>query len=137
MGQIQRQKIGVEEQLLTLLVNIDELTVQMTNIQNTLDTREKQWTADQADLMREKVALDKSVSLLSDQRETLAAGISAIEIALYNRVRTHHKGRAIAKVERDTCESCRTGIPTSQIQALRSGVNPVRCDNCGLILFKE
>lgn len=137
LGQIRRQKVTVEEQLLSILENLDELAVQLSNIENTLFLRERQWHADQDDLIKEKGVLDQSLIFLSEQRETLATGISAIELALYNRVRTHHKGKAVAKVDRDTCEACRTGIPTVQIQALRSAVAPVRCDNCGLILFRE
>jgi len=74
---------------------------------------------------------------LAAQRAGIASRVPPTELALYDQVRRAHGGRAVARVERGICESCRVGLPTRQMQSIRISPTPVRCPNCGLILLAE
>jgi predicted nucleic acid-binding Zn-ribbon protein len=137
VAQHHRQRSQLEDRLLTLLDQLDRLRVEMQSATTQLQQGEQQWEEEQTAMAEEKVTLENVVADASSGRAIKAGSVSPAELALYDQVRRIHHGKAVARVDRGMCEACRVGLPTSQVQALRTATAPIRCGNCGLILLAE
>lgn len=96
---------------------------------------EQEWARDQTRLLQEKGELTVQVEALERQRGVLRVDIPAPPLELYDALLGAKQGRAVARVERGTCQGCRINLPMSDIQRSRLGQELVRCSNCGRILF--
>lgn len=88
-----------------------------------------------AGLEGERGVLSERLEALRSERERRAARIEPPDLALYERLRRARGGRAVAKVERGTCQGCRISLPTTIFQRARSGLKIVQCTSCERILY--
>jgi len=132
-----RQRSDQEDQLLVVLDEADGLRGALESAQGQLQAWEANWQSEQAALLREQAALSAEVAQLSTRRGALAGQVPSAELDLYDRIRKSHNGKAVARVDRGSCDACRVSLPTRQIQELRTATTPVRCFNCGRILLAE
>ena len=137
IAQHARQRSEQEDHLLVVLDQLDGLQRELESVTTELRQTEAQWQTDQEALAQEQVRLDAEVSELSPQRDGLAHRVPPTDLATYDKVRRSHNGRAVARVERGMCESCRVGLPMRQLQEIRTAAVLSRCTTCGLILLAE
>lgn len=137
LAQLNRQRSQQEDGLLKVLDQLDGLQKELDGEQPRLREQEIAWQQEQAAMAKERDGLQTEMAQLGVQRASMASRVSAIELALYDQVRRGHNGKAVARVERGICESCRVGLPTAQLRSVRTSPMPVRCPNCGLILLAE
>jgi predicted nucleic acid-binding Zn-ribbon protein len=84
-------------------------------------------TSDRERAQRESGALDA-------ERERWTTGMDKLSLQLYENLRLKRQGRAVARVERGTCQGCRIGLPTHLVQRVRTGAMLVQCPTCERIL---
>ena len=132
--QLQRQRSQEEDRLLAVMDELDSAHHSLTDASIEAQVEEERWQAEQQAMTAEQATLQDEVAKLTGRREAMAAQVSPADLSLYEQVRRAHQGRAVAMVRRGTCEVCRVGLPTGQLQALATSTAPVRCNNCGLIL---
>ncbi len=138
IAQLNHQRDARELDLLEVLEELEPLETRRDDIAARLATAEQTWTADQALMGAEKAELESDVAALATVRATQASTIPAGEVALYEQVRARHPGgRGVAHVHNAMCDSCRVGLPSGQVQAIRTATAPERCPSCGLILLPE
>ena len=134
LGQLTRQRSQQEERLLEVLDQLEGLRNELEGERATLRQQESAWQEAQTAMAGEQDTLRAEQAQLAGRRSALASRVSPADLALYDQVRRHHNGRAVARVERSACEACRVGLSTRHLQELRAGQASVRCPNCGLIL---
>ncbi|MGI8552512.1 MAG: zinc ribbon domain-containing protein [Dehalococcoidia bacterium] len=88
-----------------------------------------------ADLVHEREETASRLERLRADRDRHAARIDPPDLTLYERLRRARGGRAVAKVERGTCQGCRITLPTTVFQRARSGLKIVQCTSCERILY--
>ena len=132
---IKRQRAGQEDQLLEVLEALESAQKTSGAAAVALANAEAAWAADQQAMTVEQAVLDGEVTDLSGSRDARAAAIPAPDVALYERTRRARKGKAVARLLVDTCEACRTSIPTRTVQQARTSTEPIKCPHCGLILL--
>ena len=132
---IKRQRAGQEDQLLEVLEALESAQKTSGAAAVALANAEAAWAADQQAMTVEQAVLDGEVTDLSGSRDARAAAIPAPDVALYERTRRARKGKAVARLLVDTCEACRTSIPTRTVQQARTSTEPIKCPSCGLILL--
>jgi predicted nucleic acid-binding Zn-ribbon protein len=71
------------------------------------------------------------------ERDSIAAGLPADLLALYEKARAHG-GTGAAQLRHRRCEACHIELSGSELSALRSAAEDavVRCDNCRAILVR-
>jgi predicted nucleic acid-binding Zn-ribbon protein len=131
---IKRQRTEQEDQLLEILEDLENAQKTSSAATVALDEAAAAWGADQQAITTEQGVLDGEVVDLSSSRDAHAEAIPAPDLALYDQIRKR-KGKAVAKLLVDTCESCRTGIDNRTVQKARSSTDAIKCPNCGLILL--
>jgi uncharacterized protein len=100
----------------------------VVELENTRAAQEKKWLAEQAEIQTQ---LDK----MEMQAEAVFAAVLPEDLALYQSLRKSKRGRAVVKMESDSCPGCGVTPSTSRLDAARSGQDIVLCGNCGRILY--
>jgi predicted nucleic acid-binding Zn-ribbon protein len=55
----------------------------------------------------------------------------------YDTLRVRRGGRAVARIDGDTCAVCLVAISPSRLAAAREGEQLAYCENCGRILLSD
>ena len=129
------RKKEAEDQLLETMIDLDELEPVLAEARETAARLEEErpglenaWREQE----REAVAL---IETLRADRAALLPVMPANLLPLYESLRKSKSGRAMALVERGTCQGCRLSLTTQETQRARSGQQIVQCSSCGRILY--
>jgi len=131
----QRQLTGLEDSALGKLSRVEELRSAVAESRNERTTRLEEREHLVVSLGAEKVDIDATLDQLRGRRQREEERVERPDLALYNRLRRARAGRAVAKVERGTCQGCRITLPTTVFQRARSGLKIVQCTSCERILY--
>ena len=74
---------------------------------------------------------------LQTKRIQLATSVDAEFISRYETMRRMKQGRAISKVEQNSCQWCRVILTPSELQRVRISSQLQTCTNCGRILYYD
>lgn len=82
--------------------------------------------------------IDAAAEQRSGERATIAAGLPADLLALYEKAREHGGGFGAAMLRQRRCEGCHIELSGSELSSVRSAAPDavVRCDNCRRILVR-
>jgi predicted nucleic acid-binding Zn-ribbon protein len=82
--------------------------------------------------------IDEQAAKASQARASIAAGVPAELVALYDKLRDTHGGVGAAMLRRGRCEGCHVSLSTVDLNALRSAPpdEVVRCEECRRILVR-
>jgi predicted nucleic acid-binding Zn-ribbon protein len=124
-----------EDDLLTLLVQVDEAETELKAVEAQAAELESAWRSGVDQMLAEKAHLEPEAERLRAERSSQATGFERTLIGLYDLLRERRGGRAVARIERGMCQGCRITLPTSVLQKVRSGAGVVQCVSCERILL--
>ena len=129
------RKKEAEDQLLEVMIDLEELEPVLAEAQETAtrlhDERpglERAWRKEERDT-------SARIEALRTDRAALLPTMPGNLLPLYESLRKGKGGRAIAIVERGTCQGCRLSLTTQETQRARGGQQIVQCSSCGRILY--
>lgn len=93
------------------------------------------WQLAAAALRTEREACDARLSAVAAERTLLTPQVSPIHLTLYEQVRTAKNGVAITRMLEGSCGACGIAPSAARIQEARNNPDPVKCGNCGRILY--
>jgi predicted nucleic acid-binding Zn-ribbon protein len=99
-----------------------------------LKAAESAWQTQQGELLSDRERAQRERIALDGERDRWTTEMDRHVLQLYESLRAKHQGRAVARVERGTCQGCRIGLPTHIIQRVRTGTVLVQCPTCERIL---
>jgi len=137
LAQHQKQRTGVEDRLLEIMVSLDGATAAVARAQVDVTRLAAEWDARQASLRSEQAKLK---GLLPAQQARQAAARQAVSpqyLRTYDHLRPRHGGRAVAELDGDECSACLVQAPPSKLEAARFSDELVYCGNCGRLLWGE
>ena len=102
-----------------------------------LQEAEADWTRESASLHARRDQLDVRKQELLAQRTQQVAKLDLIYITRYDTMRRTKQGRAISKVEQNSCQWCRVILTPSELQRVRISSDLQTCTNCGRILYYD
>jgi predicted nucleic acid-binding Zn-ribbon protein len=124
-----------EDDLLTLLVEIDDAEAELAGARTAYAEIESLWREGQKRLQNEKSEIEPEVVRLQADRNQDSATIDRASLGLYQLLRERRGGRAVARVERGMCQGCRITLPMSVLQKARAGMALVQCVSCERMLL--
>jgi predicted nucleic acid-binding Zn-ribbon protein len=74
---------------------------------------------------------------LQARRAQLVTGVNADYVKRYESMRRTKQGRAVSKVEQNSCQWCRVILTPSELQHIRVSSDLQTCTNCGRILYYD
>jgi predicted nucleic acid-binding Zn-ribbon protein len=119
---------------LNLLDAVENATNELAAQRAALEVAESNWRADQEAMNSDRERAQRESGVLDSERERWTTGMDKPSLQLYENLRIKRQGRAVARVERGTCQGCRIGLPTHLVQRVRTGAMLVQCPTCERIL---
>ena len=124
-----------EDALLEAMLELDDAEAGLKQAEAALAEVEESWKAQQASLQEARAKLEGEIEGLEAKRARQVDGMDAAAVSLYDVLREHRQGTAVAVVERGLCQGCRISLPMSIVQKARAGVGLVQCVSCERILL--
>ncbi len=137
VAQQRRQHSQAEDTLLDALIALEAATEAHTAAQAELIERTREWTAAEAALRAEQAQLAERLAAERARQAALRQAVPADLLRVYDALRPRRGGRAVARLDDDTCSECRVAVSPGRIAAIREGDDLVYCENCGRILWGE
>ena len=128
------QRSELDDEGLELIEAIEATTALLEQRRDALKRTQAQWESDQSELIEDKGQAEEEYASLLEDRNLRTEGMDKRALGLYETLRIAKSGRAVARVERGTCQGCRISLPTHLVQGLRGGGQLVQCPSCERIL---
>ncbi len=138
--EVQRLRASQSRQEDRVLEAIDAAERQQETLQRIIEAlyeAEKTWAQESATSVSRRDQLEARKSELQARRGQLVTGISAEHMKRYELMRRTKQGRAISRVEQNSCQWCRVILTASELQHVRTSSELQTCTNCGRILYYD
>ncbi len=132
-GQRSRQ----EDTTLEVMDAAESLQENVKRKMEALKLAEASWTQESAALVLRRDQLEELTRAAQEKRTQQAARIDAALLNRYNSLRRSKQGRAVSKVEQNSCQWCRVILTPSELQHVRVSAELQTCTNCGRILYYD
>ena len=129
------RKKEAEDQLLETMIDLEELEPVLAEARDTAARLHQGRPGLERAWRKEERETASQIETLRADREDLVPTMPANLLPLYESLRKSKSGRAMALVERGTCQGCRLSLTTQETQRARSGQQVVQCSSCGRILY--
>lgn len=126
-----------EEPVLELMDQREHLQALLQTLQQELSQAEQQRSELEVRLQQQRQQLEEELDQLLSQRATMAATVPSKDLQMYEALLTTKQGKALARVERATCQGCRINLPMLVQQRIRSNQELVQCPSCRRILYMD
>jgi len=134
---LRAQQSQQEESTLEVIDAADTLQEMAQRKYVVLEQAEAVWEQETASLVARHDQLEMKQQELQKKRTELAAGIEQSVLLRYNAMRRTKQGRAVSKVEQNSCQWCRVILTPSELQHVRISSELQMCTNCGRILYYD
>lgn len=130
-------KSRFEDSLLESMDAVERLQAKLAEAQRGYTALETAWKAEQEALNGKLRETEQAIGRVTAARAQMSRSFSAATLDEYERLRRTRRGRAVARIEQNTCQGCRIGLPMSVVQQARVSPSFVYCPSCGRILCTE
>ncbi len=132
---LQRHLATLNDRLLEAMLAQEQADVARLAAEETAQQREAGIGHLHKDLRDEEQRIEADIARRSVDREPLETGVPADDLALYTRLRQSSGGVAVTTVNDGACGVCGLVLSASGSQEVRSSPAPVRCRQCGRVLY--
>lgn len=136
--QVQRlraQQSRQEEVVIEMIDMAESLQEIVQQKQRALKEAEAAWESESAALSARGAQLTAQEQELQNRRSQQASAIPEALLTRYTLLRRSKQGRAISRVEQNSCQWCRVILTPSELQRVRISTELYNCTNCGRILY--
>src|SRR5579875_879557 len=134
---LRAQQSRQEDVALELMDATETLEETARNTGAALQKAERAWTQENAAKLARRDQLAARQQELQAQRTRLTTGIDAALLQRYEALRRTKQGRAVSKVEQNSCQWCRVILTPSELQRVRTSNTLQTCTNCARILYYD
>ncbi|MBA2677030.1 MAG: hypothetical protein H0U76_01315 [Ktedonobacteraceae bacterium] len=139
-GEVQRlrtQQNAQEEIVLERIDAEETLSKDVEQKRGFVSTAEESWLQEHAGLQQRLDQLEARTQQLQTRRTGITQGLDENLLKRYESLRRSKQGKAISKIEQNSCQWCRVILTPSEIQRVRLSADVQTCMNCGRILYYE
>jgi uncharacterized protein len=134
---LRAQQSRQEEMALEVMEAAESLQDTARRATEALQRAEEEWARSNAEGIRRRDQLETKRQELQTKRAQFADTINAELLKRYEALRRSKQGRAISKVEQNSCQWCRVILTPSELQRVRVSAELQTCSNCGRILYYD
>jgi len=95
------------------------------------------WQEEFTGLTTRRELVEEQQRQLREKREQLVVSLNGDLVKRYETMRRTKQGRAVSKVEQNSCQWCRVILTPSELQHVRISSELQTCTNCGRILYYD
>ena len=126
---------GLESQIIILLEEMDELSVQVKQDQETLKQAEKNYLDDKKIIDEKLSSFDAESDEWNRKRSALQKNIPEDLLALYEKIRKRNQGVGVIPVWKAVCSGCHMNIPPQLYNELQRSSDLLSCPSCHRIMY--
>lgn len=134
---LRAQQSRQEEAVLELIDVAESLQEEAQRRLAALKQAEEDWEQESAALIAHHDQLQARQQELESRRTLLAKVFDETLLARYTALKRSKQGRAVSKVEQNSCQWCRVILTASELQRVRISPELQTCMNCGRILYYD
>jgi predicted nucleic acid-binding Zn-ribbon protein len=134
---LRAQENRQEERLLEVMDATESLAEMERQKATALQQAEEDWKQENVLLHARRDQADLRGQELQDKRQKLSVSLSEPLLKRYETMRRSKQGRAVSKVDQNSCQWCRVILTPSELQLVRISPELQTCTNCGRILYYE
>jgi predicted nucleic acid-binding Zn-ribbon protein len=134
---LRAQQSRQEEMAIEVMEAAEALQDTARRATEALQQAEEEWARSNAEGILRRDQLETKRQELQTKRAQFADAINAELLKRYEALRRSKQGRAISKVEQNSCQWCRVILTPSELQRVRVSTELQTCSNCGRILFYD
>jgi predicted nucleic acid-binding Zn-ribbon protein len=135
--QAKANKGVLEDEILTLMVNLEEESAKIKVAENEFQEFEKNIKKEILDIENNINSLKEEVITLGKTRDEHKLKINKSILSHYERLKEGRDGYGMAVVNGESCSGCGMVLRTQLVNQALKGHDLVFCDNCSRILFKK
>ena len=124
-----------EDQILTLMMEADELAAAIKAADAALASEEAKAKTIRADVESERTRLESELAALATARTTVEAGMAGEHVSLFVDTAAKRKGIAVSAIRDGHCHACQVRLRPQLIMEVRKGDQIFQCDSCKRILY--
>lgn len=132
---LRAQQSRQEEMTLEVMDATDTLREMAKQKSSALQRAEEAWSQFNASSVQRGEQLENKRLEVQARRDQFASGIDAELLKRYETLKRSKQGRAVSKVEQNSCQWCRVILTPSELQRARTSQDLQLCSNCGRILY--
>jgi predicted nucleic acid-binding Zn-ribbon protein len=132
---LQRHLATLNDRLLEAMLAQEQSDHARQSALEAVQRRESERMTANGKLSQEMEQLQADVARRTTEREVLLGRVETDDLALYDRLRQSSGGFAVAVVEDGACGACGLVLSASGRQEVHTSPSPVRCRQCGRILY--
>jgi len=134
---LRAQQSRQEETVLELIDVAEALQEEAQRRLTALKQAEEDWEQESAALIARHDQLQARQQELENKRGELTKVFDETLLARYTALKRSKQGRAVSRVEQNSCQWCRVILTASELQRVRISPELQTCMNCGRILYYD
>lgn len=135
IDQIRQANGEAEEELLTMMVEIDGVKAEIKAKQESLLAAQQDWQQKKEALQAQISEIDQAVDKASLRRQSIAAEIAADLMSRYELILSRRGGTAVVEVTGGICQGCYMNIPPQLWNELIRSEKVNLCPSCQRIVY--
>lgn len=132
---LRAQQSRQEEMTLEVMDATETLQELAQKKNGALQRAEEVWTQFNATSVQRGEQVESKRKESQARRDQFASSIDAEMLKRYDTLKRTKQGRAVSKVEQNSCQWCRVILTPSELQRSRTSQDLQTCSNCGRILY--
>ncbi len=125
----------MEEEMMSQMAASDQAKADLEAAQTLHQAAVDQKATDSSLLIAERSKLQEELGPLGVQLKSLAQEIPSDIFTDFQELLRIKKGRAVAEISDGSCSACGMDLTPADLQLAKSAPKPIRCKNCGRMLF--
>jgi uncharacterized protein len=134
---LRAQQNRQEEMALEVILSAESLQETADKKAEALKQTQEKWQETNASGMLRRDQLGEKRKELEANRTQFVSDIDAQVLSRYEALKRTKQGRAVSKVDQNSCQWCRVILTPSELQRVRTTTDLQMCSNCGRILFYD
>ncbi len=124
-----------EDQILTLMMQADELAAALKAADAAVVAEERKATGVRADVETERGRLEAEIAGLITTRASIEQKMTPQYVRLFAETAAARRGIAVSAIRDGHCQACQVTVRPMQIMEARRGDDIVLCESCKRILY--
>ena len=134
---LRAQQNRQEEMTLEVILTTESLQEVANSKAEALQQAQEKWLETNASGMIRRDQLEAKRQELMANREQFVSNIDTQLLSRYEALKRTKQGRAVSKVDQNSCQWCRVILTPSELQRVRTTTDLQMCSNCGRILYYD
>ena len=135
IDQIKQNNGGLEEQLITIMEEIEGVKAAIKSKEEELAKIQDEWKQKQEEMQAQISGIDQSVSEASTRRQSIASQVTGDLISRYELIFSRRAGTAVVEVTGGICQGCYMNIPPQLWNEIIRNEKVNLCPSCQRILY--